>query len=162
MNLTKYFLAVLALFALVACGSSDPKTLVKEGQTALGSGDSGKALGKFDEALKQLKPADQLYKDAKLGRAEALIPSDPKKTVDEFMKLVNEMPEKIGPKDFLWMSGQMISAHKYLEAIDLVENGRKREGGKSPELMARIERIKKEAANDKAVSDKLRGLGYVQ
>ncbi len=160
MNLTKYVLAALFAFALAACGSTDPKELVKEGNTALGSNDSGLALAKFDEALKALKEGDTLYLDARIGRVEALIAGQPKLAAEEFLELSKKFPAKIGDKEFIYMGGKMVSAHQYLDAVDLVHSGILRAGGEKPKLMAMIDRIKKEAASDKAVSDKLAGLGY--
>ncbi len=160
MNLTKYLLAALLALALAACGSSDPKDLIKEGNTALGSNDSATALAKFDEALKSLKEGDALYLDARLGKIEALIAGEPKKAAAEFLELSAKFPDKVGNKEFIYMGGKMVSAHQYLDAIDLVHNGIKRAGGEAPALMVMIDRIKKEAASDKAVSDKLKGLGY--
>ncbi len=75
--------------------------------------------------------------------------------------MTKEFPEKIGDKQFIYMSGKMVSARQYLDAIDLVHNGIQRAGGEAPALMVFIERIKKEAANDKGVNDKLKSLGYL-
>ncbi len=160
MYLTKYLLAALFAFALAACGSTDPKDLIKEGNSALGSNDSATALAKFGEALKTLKEGDLLYIDARLGKVEALIAGQPKLAAEEFLELSKKFPAKIGDKEFIYMGGKMVSAHQYLDAIDLVHNGIQRAGGEKPKLMAMIDRIKKEAASDNAVSDKLKGLGY--
>jgi hypothetical protein len=160
MNLAKTLTTVLFALALAAC-SSDPKELVDAGYEALNSGRSADALAKFDEALGSLKPEDALYVDAKLGVVESLISGEPKKAADEFLALSKEQPERVGEKQFVYISGKMVSARKYMEAIDLVHDGIKRAGGESPELMAQIELIKKNAANDKGVNDKLRSLGYL-
>jgi hypothetical protein len=160
MSLMKSISAVLLTALLFACGSPDPKTLISDGHKALGAGDSKTAQAKFTEALKSLKPEDAQYIDAKLGLVEALIDSEPKKATDEFLSLAAAFPKAVTEKEFAFIGGQMVSKHKYLDAIDLVHAGIKRAGGESPGLMVQIERIKKEAASDKAVNDKLKGLGY--
>lgn len=161
MNLTKNLLAGLLALSLIACGSSDPKALVKEGYAALNSNQSDVALGKFDEALKELKKEDPDYLEARMGVVEAHIAGQPKQATEQFLALSKEMPDKVGDKQFIYIGGKMVSARQYLDAIDLVHSGLERAGGESPALMAMIDRIKKEAANDKAVSDKLKGLGYM-
>jgi len=154
-------IAALAAGALLSCGSSDPKTLVTEGHTAQGKGDSKAAEAKFQEALKSLKPDEPLYVEARLGIVEAMIATDAKKAADEFFALEKTCPGKIGEKEFLFIGSQMVSAKKYLEAVDLLHQGIQRAGGKSPTLLVQIDRIKKEAASDKAVNDKLHSLGYL-
>ncbi|HTF87747.1 MAG TPA: hypothetical protein VK843_05015 [Planctomycetota bacterium] len=152
--------AFLMTVLLVACGSSDPKTLVSDGHKAQGSGDSKTAEAKFTEALEELKPGDALYIEAKLGRIEALIAKDAKLAKDEFLTLAAST-DMVGEKDFTYIGGQLVSAHKYLEALDLVHKGIQRAGGESPALMVQIERIKKEAAADAAVGKELASLGYL-
>lgn len=151
--------AVLAT-VLVACGSSDPKTLIAEGQKALGSGDSTTALAKFTEASAALKPGDAQFLDAKMGMIEALVPTATKQATDEFLALAKSFPDQIGEKQFIYIGGQMISSRKYLEAIALIDAGIKRFGPEATDLRSMIERIKQEAANDKGVIDALAGLGY--
>ncbi|MEO6710859.1 MAG: hypothetical protein ABIP42_14865 [Planctomycetota bacterium] len=145
---------------LVACGSSDSKTLIIDGHKAQGSGDSKTAEAKFDEALKGLKPGDPLYIEARLGRIEALIAKDAKLAKDEFLALAAST-DLVVERDFTFIGGQMVSAHKYLEALDLVHTGIQRAGGESPQLMVQIDRIKKEAAADSAVRNALASLGYL-
>ena len=160
MSPTKSIAPLLLSGLLLACGSSDPKTLIGEGNKALGSSDFKTAQSKFTEALKELKPGDAAYIEAKLGLVQALIQAEPKKATAEFLALATQCPGQVGEKDFDFIGGQMVSAHKYLDAIDLVDAGIKRAGGESPKLKLQMSRIKKEAASDKAVSDKLAGLGY--
>ncbi len=162
MSPMKSIAAVLLLALLFACGSSDPKSLISEGNAALGSSDFKTAQSKFTEALKTLKPGDAQYIDAKLGLVEALIPDAPNKSNEEFLALSAAFPAKVGEKEFVHVSGLMVSARKYIEAIALITAGIKRAGGESPQLMLQIERIKKEAINDKAVNDALKGLGYIK
>lgn len=154
-------LAALIATTLVAC-SQEPAELVSEGQSALNSGKSADALGKFDEALKDLKAEDALWVDAKLGRIEALIDAQPAKAVEELLALAQEKPTQFGDKQIVYVSGKLVSARKYSEAIDLVHQSIQRAGGEAPALMAQIELIKKNAANDKGAIDKLAGLGYIK
>jgi hypothetical protein len=160
MSPMKAIAAALLSTLLFACGSSDPESLIKAGHEAQGKAQSKEALAKFEEALKTLKPGDALYVEAKLGAIEACIADDPKKATDEFLALAAALPDQIDEKKFVYIGGQMVSAQKYSEALDLVHAGIKRSGGESPALMLQIDRIRKESVNDKAVSDKLKGLGY--
>ncbi len=154
-------LAGLLAFTLFACGSPEPKALVKDGYAALGAGDSVKALANFNAALADLKPENGLYLDAKMGVVEALMPNSPKEAVAEFLVLAKAFPAKIGEKQFINTSGKMVSAGQFSDAVDLVHQGIQMAGGESPTLMAMIERIKKEGASDKGAIDKLQGLGYM-
>jgi len=162
MSAMKPVLVVLLSAVLFACGSSDPKTLISEGHAAQGKGDSKTAQARFTEALKGLKPGDAAYIDAKLGLVEALISNEPKKATAEFLALATEFPKQVGEKEFAFVGGQMVSAKKYMDAIDLVDAGIKRAGGNAPTLKAQMERIQKENVNDAAVNDKLKGLGYAK
>ena len=162
MSPMKSICAILLTSLLFACSSSDPKTLIKEAHTAQGSGDSATAQKKYNEALKELKPGDELFIEAKIGLVEAQIRADAKKATADFLELAKAYPAKVNEKEFVFIGGQMVSAKQYLDAIDLLHEGIKKAGGESPNLMVQINRIKKEAASDKAVNDKLAGLGYLK
>ncbi|MBK8177511.1 MAG: hypothetical protein IPK67_01105 [Planctomycetes bacterium] len=160
MNLKQSVSAVLIALALAAC-NSDPQELINEGLAALNSGKSADALEKFDKALGQLKPEDALYVDAKLGLVESMIEGQPKQAADELLALAKSHPAQFGEKQIVYISGKMVSARKYVEAVDLVHESIQRAGGESPALMAQIELIKKNGANDKGANDKLKSLGYL-
>lgn len=152
----------LLLSALCACSDADPKELIAQGQRALGANDPATALEKFTEAAGALKPEDPMFVEAQLGCVEAKLIQDPKGATAQFVDLATRHADRIDEKVYISIGGQMISARHYLDAIDLVDSGIKRFGkGESPALVVLIERIKKEAASDSAVSDKLKGLGYM-
>lgn len=152
--------AALAV-VLVACGNSDPKTLIAEGNKALTSGDSAAALEKFNEAVTLLKPTDGQFLDAKMGVIEALIAKEPQRAADELKLLANAQPEKIGSKQFIYVGGQMVSARQYEPAVKLIHEGIQRYSADAPALKKVMERIKQEAANDKGANDLMRSLGYL-
>lgn len=155
-------LAVLLLSALCACSGGDPKELIGEGQRALSVQDSDLALAKFSEAASALKPGDPLFAEAQLGCVEAKLIKDPKAATAQFLELASKHADVISEKTYISIGGQMIGARHYMDAITLVDSGIKRFGkGESPALMQLIDRIKKEAANDSAVNDALKGLGYM-
>jgi hypothetical protein len=160
MNVTRYLVATALAAVLCACGSSDPKTLVADGQRDLNTNKPELALKSFNKAVEGLKPEDPLYFEARMGVVESLATIEPKRSAEEFLVLAKTFPEQIGQKQFIQLSGRMINARKYLEAIDLVHSGILRYGAEAQKLHEMIARIKKEAAKDKDVNDKLAGLGY--
>ena len=159
----KFIAAILLLPMLIACGPADPTALISEGHRALSSSDSATAQAKFTEALTVLHSGDAQFVEAKLGLVEARIRGEPKQAGLDFLALVDTSPSQMGEKEFVYIAGQMVSAHKHSEAIDLITAGIKRSGPKSPKLMLLIERIKKEAVvdNDTEAIKKLKTVGYL-
>lgn len=156
-------LALGLILTLGACGgSSDPETLVREGNTELGSGNGEAALAKFDAALATLEPTSELWMDAKLGRIDALILVDAAKAKSEFLDLAGTREADIGESEFVLYGGRMSSEKRFDEAIDVLDAGVKRFGKESTKLMAALEKVKRDAtaAGASDALDKLSGLGY--
>ena len=130
---------------LASCGSSDPKALVKEGYAALGSGQSDVALAKFDEALTALRPEDQQYLDANMCALEALIASDPVRARERFLALSQACPDKVGEKEFLYLSDRFAGARKFDSAFALLDACKQRAGSESAALVAMRDRLKKQS-----------------
>lgn len=137
--------AALLAFAIAACAPTAGE-LIADGQTALRSGHSAEALGKFDEALKLLRPEDAFWVDAMLGRIEALIDGQAAKAVRELLALARERPAQFGEKQIVYFNALLVDAHKYKEAIDLVSVSLQLAGGESPGLLEQAESIKRNAA----------------
>src|SRR5688572_32689163 len=68
----------------------------------------------------QRPPTSTLFPYTTLFRS--LIAIDPKKATEEFLALSRQFPDKVGSKQFIYMSGKMVSARKYLDAIDLIQD----------------------------------------
>jgi len=152
--------SILSALLFAACGSSDPKTLIREGQAAQGAGNSELAQAKFNAALKDLTPGEQVYIDAKMGLVVALIATQPKKAEADLLALADDYPRMVGEKELVYVVSQMVSAHKYQEALELVQTGTQRAGGESPKLQQQVERVRKAAATDSQAANALDSLGY--
>jgi hypothetical protein len=155
--------AVALALALAGCGSSSPQDLIREGNQALGSGDSKGALEKFRDALAGLKDGDADYVQAKLGEIEAMIEIDAVKAKDEFLAFAGSHPEAVGEDKYLYIGGQMRSKHKFDPAIDLLDAGIKKYGAEAVKLKAAMQQIARDAKNagDEGAQSKLKGLGYL-
>ena len=157
------FMALGLTLTLVACGgSSDPETLVREGNTELGSGNGSAALAKFDAALEAVEPTAETWMDAKLGRIEALIFVDAPRAKSEFLELARTRESDVDESKFVEFGGKMSSEKKFDQAIDVLDAGVQRFGKESAKLMAALDKVKRDAtaAGASEALNKLSGLGY--
>ena len=150
----------LALLALAACGgSSDPRALVSEANTALGNRDYATAVSKFDAALAGAKDA-ALIRDAKLGRCEALAYTDASRAQSEFLALAGA--ETVDYSSYNSVAVALTSESKFEEAIAILSQGMAKYPAEKrfEKLRDKIGDAAKNAGDSGALSA-LAGLGYV-
>jgi len=152
----------LALLGLAACGGSDPESLVREGAAALGKGDAGSALSRFDDALDGLPSTDPIYLRAALGRCEALARTDGALAREAFLELAAKLPDKVREDDYGLVCSWLIQGGFTLDAIDVMKAGDTRFPN-SAQMMTTLDAVIA-AANRADTPDalkKLETMGYV-
>jgi len=153
--------APIALLFLAACGGSGSTALSSEGFAALGKGDAQGALAKFDAALDGLDSAHPEFLRASIGRCEALAKIDGQKASKSFLDLASKMPAKVGEDDYSLICSRLLQGGFTLEAIDVMDAGRKRFAGskKMEETLVAVQAAAKKQSSPDALN-KLKGLGY--
>jgi len=161
--------SVLALalpLALTSCGggSTDPKALTDEGQTALKSAAYEDAAAKFQAALDAMggDATNPNYARARMGHVQATLRTDAAAAKDEFLAYAKANPSSVTPDDFSQIGRDFASAKKFSEAIDILDAGMKMHA-ESPVLVKLAKLIQSEAekAGDSAALGKMAGLGYI-
>lgn len=152
----------LALLVLAACGGSDPESLVRDGAAALGKGDAGSALSKYEAALADLPATDPKYLRAALGRCQALARTNGARARQAFLELAAKVPEKVREDDYGLVCSWLIQSGFVLDAIDVMTAGDRRFPGS--EKMKAILKAVQDAANRADTPEalkKLEDMGYV-
>ena len=155
-------LLLCALFFFPACGPSDPRALTDAGASALASGDSGKALANFEEALASLKPGDAEYVRASMGRFQALVRSEPERARDEFLAFAKVQAASLSESHYGILVGEFLRRERTSEAIDVMDAGVKAFPN-SQAMVAIRKKVEEQArsSKDPASMQKMKGLGYV-
>ncbi len=151
----------LVLLLLVACSGSDPSTLRKEGNEALGKGDYKGALSKFESAISGLDPQHPEYLRIDLGRIQALCHVDPARARTAFLELAKAMPAKVGENDYSLICSRLLDVGATLDAIDVMKAGHDR-FPESSTMKAMVKAVEEAAAREATPEalNKLKGLGY--
>ena len=159
----KLSMATILLLPLVsaACGGASAADLTSSAREALNSGDSSKALKKFEQALEQLTAEDPGYMEAKMGAIEARIEVDAEAAKQEFLELAKARPDEVVARDYSFIGGHMGSAAKWSQALEVVHAGIQRYGEAEPKLMALLESIKVQAKSNPTLASELAGMGYL-
>ena len=161
MKLRLLFALVLCLVA--ACGSSDPKALIDEGFNALNSGKYEEAAKSYEKALAALASdtANPEWKRAKMGVIQAHVHIDAARAKNEFLELAGN-PGKVTDSDFNLIASKLGDAHKFDEAIALLEVGKKTFPNSTHlDLLGKDLVARAQASGNTSAVDKLKSLGYV-
>jgi len=166
MRIANLFLALPILLA--SCGgSSDPAELTKSGEIALGSKDSASAAESFDSALSSIggDTSHPMFMRAKLGLAEAIAKSDPKKSQGILAELQKALPGKLSAKDFIRVMNQMAESSAE-DAITVTAETLKTALASFPAAKVQLDAVgqylakKAAAAGNEEGANAMAGLGY--
>ncbi|MEM7517092.1 MAG: hypothetical protein AAF368_09250, partial [Planctomycetota bacterium] len=143
-------------------GAKDPKTLLRDAQSALSQNDWPAALSNFNAALAQIdETADpSLALEAKLGQAEAQAHVSPGAARDTFLGLMKT--SEVSFADFSTITTALSGSGNFEEAIALLTEG-KEKGLFEDKLQSLITKVgdAAKAAGDADSMSALSGLGYV-
>lgn len=116
------FLLAAATCAVMAC-SMDPAAELEAGFRALDGGLPALAREHFEQVLARLPGNDHRHLQARLGTLAADCSEKFGEPQDEFLLLAKAEPERIGVREFLEMTGWLVSSRRYKEALAVLDAG---------------------------------------
>ncbi len=162
---TRSLLLALPLFLAACSGSSDPATLIIQGDTAFAANDREGAVEKYEAALEHLDSSEDGYLQAKLGAIRAAASITPQRASDDFAALVEEKGDEIGAKEYAYVIESLSDAEEGLVAATalMAEAQGKVPGSKGlADLLTKIgDKTVAGGDVDNEIRKKLAGRGYV-
>jgi hypothetical protein len=159
-------LALALLLPLAACGggSTDPKALTQEGQSALQGGDYAQALERFDAAAEVAPESEPTWLQARLGSIRAQAHGAPEAAKDSFLTLAQKVGDRLKIGDYTSVASELASVEGGIAQAAYVADAAKKA---FPDQAKKVEEfIQKLIAQAKASGDAaglgaLKGLGYI-
>jgi hypothetical protein len=145
-------------FALAACPgseSADPAQLIQQGQYDA-------AIEAAEGQLLTVEAGSAEHKELVIVYAEALAESRADESRDAFLTFAKDHPDMVEPADFKYVVSGLRTHAAYVQAIDVMDAGKKRwaEDSTIDEL---VEALKQDIAKsgDADSMAKMKGLGYM-
>ncbi len=158
MQFKKILLPLSLTLSLAACGgneSADPAQLIQQGQYDA-------AIEASESQLASVEAGSADHKELVIVYAEALAESRADESRDAFLAFAAEHPDMVEPVDYKYVVSGLRTHAAYLQAIDVMDAGKKRwaEDSTIDEL---VEALKQDIAKsgDADSMAKMKGLGYM-
>jgi len=158
-------LAALALCLLAACGGPKPQELSEKADKALRDGKPAEAQTLAEQGQEAMKglPADRgLSWQLERVRLEALASQG--KNAELLAGLTTDSvayADQVKPEFYAKLGRELADAGKAVEALELVEVGKKKFPDKAQAFDDLIAQLKNKAQGDDALTAKLKQLGYL-
>lgn len=146
----------LALAACSGGGSdADPAQLIQQGQYDA-------AIEAAESQLAAVEQGSAEHKEVVIVYAEALAESRADEARDAFLKFAADHPDMVEPGDFKYVVSGLRTHAAYMQAIDVMDAGKKRWADDST-IDELVEALKQDIANsgDADSMKKMKGLGYM-
>jgi len=145
----------LALTACPGAEDADPVQLIQQGQY-------DQAIEAAESQLASVEAGSADHKDLVIVYAEALAESRADESRDAFLAFASEYPDMVVQKDYKYVVSGLRTHSAYLQAIDVMDAGKKRwaDDATIDEL---VEALKQDIAKsgDADSMAKMKGLGYM-
>ncbi|MEM9379943.1 MAG: hypothetical protein AAGB93_08315 [Planctomycetota bacterium] len=151
----------LSLLTLVACGGNSSAADVDIAELVQ-TGKYEAAVSAAEAQLATVEKGSEDHKDLVINYASALAESDAEKARNEFLGFATAHADLVTPKDFKFVVSQLRTHDEYLQAIDVMDAGKKR-WPDDDEMDKTVAALKQdiEASGDSAAAAKMKGLGYM-
>ncbi len=151
----------LSLLSLVACGGCNTEADV-DIAALVQTGDYSEAIAAAEARLPEVEQGSEAHKELLINYTAALSESDAAKARDQFLSFAKAHESLVGPKDYKYLVSQLRTYDSFMEAIDVMDAGKKRwpDDATLDEMVAAL--IQDIASSgDEDAATKMKGLGYM-